>query len=111
MVTYEEALKFVKKEFPDTKFAEKRIKETEYSYIINTNTEKYFETNNYRDMMVGGGPYLILKDSGEVYFFGSNPVTFGMVEAKTLDEFKREKQKFEKEFLEGKTLEPKEFIK
>ena len=94
MVSYEKALEFVKKEFPGTKFAEQRIEETEYSYIINCQPEKFLETGNILDMMIPGGTQLILKESGEVYSLVSNPINDRMVIAKTLDEFNQEKQKF-----------------
>ena len=90
MIDREFAVNFCKEKFND-EYTDERIRETPIMFLVNPQPTKYFETKDFHDMMIGSGPYVILKETGEVTNYGSNPIWFPLYEAQTMEEFEAAK--------------------
>ncbi len=87
------------KEFVQNKFNEvdgsDRIEDRGFAFYIDTQPREYLDTKNDSKMTIGNGPIVVLKNTGEVFSFSSNPLhMFGKSEsrvgvntAKTVEEF------------------------
>ncbi|MFN8015413.1 MAG: hypothetical protein U0R17_02240 [Acidimicrobiia bacterium] len=91
MIDKDFVVEFCKENFNDD-YTEERIRETPIMFLVNPQPTKYFETNDYRDMMIGSGPYVILKETGEVTNYGSNPIWFPLYDAQTMEEYESAKK-------------------
>lgn len=71
--------------YAQTKFNEAdssdRIEDRSFAFYINTQPREYIDTKDNSKMTIGNGPIIILKDTGEVFSFSSNPLhMFGKAE-------------------------------
>lgn len=72
-----------------------RIEDRGFAFYIDTQPREYLDTRDDSKMTIGSGPIVILKSTGEVFSFSSNPLhMFGKSEnrvgvntAKSVEEF------------------------
>ncbi len=86
--------KFVQIKFNEADSSD-RIEDRGFAFYIDTQTREYLDTKDDSKMTIGNGPIIILKSTGQVFSFSSNPLhMFGKSEsrvgvntAKTVEEF------------------------
>lgn len=93
-ITQEQVRQYVQNKFNEADGTD-RIEDRGFAFYINTQPREYLDTKDDTKMTIGNGPIVILKSTGEVFSFSSNPLhMFGKSEnrvgvntAKTADEF------------------------
>lgn len=92
MITREQVENYVKHTFNEQDGSD-RIDDKGFAYYIDTQPREYLDTNDPAKLTLGNGPIVIVKESGDIYSFSSNPMhMFGLNgvsvnNAKTADEF------------------------
>ncbi len=91
-ISEEQVRKFVQDEYGEADSSD-RIEDRGFAYYISTQPREYLDTKDDTKMTIGNGPIVILKETGDIYSFSSNPLHMfgsngvGVNTAKTLDEF------------------------
>ena len=94
MISTKQVNKFVKQKFNE-KNPKDRITDKGFAFYINTQTREFLDSNDQSKMLIGNGPIVIVKATGEVYSFSSNPThmlglgasRIGVNKATTAEEF------------------------
>jgi len=92
MITLEQVQNYTKQRFNEADGSD-RIEDRVFAYYIDTATRDYLDTKDIRKMTIGNGPIVILKETGDIYYFSSNPSHMfgsngvGVNTAKTAEEF------------------------
>ncbi|WP_433332302.1 hypothetical protein [Spirillospora sp. CA-294931] len=67
---------------------ERRVSDLGYAYSIDTQPDEYLD-GDQSAMTYGNGPLIVIKSSGAVWSFGSNPMFLPIYQARSEDEFVR----------------------
>lgn len=92
MITIERVLAYVSQRF-DEHDGSDRVEDRGFAYYIDTQPSEYLDTKDSSKMTFGNGPLVVLKETGDVYSFSSNPKhmfgsnRIGVNRAKTAEEF------------------------
>jgi hypothetical protein len=94
MITQEQTQDYIKQKFNEQDSSD-RIEDRGFAYYIDTQPREYLDTKDATKMTIGNGPIVIIKETGDVYSFSSNPrhmfgdseKRIGVNTAKTADEF------------------------
>lgn len=98
-ISEEQVKKFVQDKFNETAVSD-RIEDRGFAYYINTQPREYLDALDEEDiskMTIGNGPLVVIKDTGEVFVFSSNPTHMfgnsgdgiGVNSAETSEEFQK----------------------
>ena len=72
MITFEEARTIALKNIPsDCDILPDSIIEKPYGWYFNFQSKEYIKTGNIRAILVGGGGFVVEKESGKIFYFGS----------------------------------------
>jgi hypothetical protein len=93
-ITEEQVRSYVQMKFNEADSSD-RIEDRGFAFYIDTQPREYLDTRDDSKMTIGNGPIVILKSTGEVFSFSSNPLhMFGKSEnrvgvntAKSVEEF------------------------
>ncbi|QQS26654.1 hypothetical protein IPM44_02925 [bacterium] len=94
MVTPEQVHNYARQKFNEEDPSD-RIEDAGFAYYINTQPREYLDTEDIHKMMIGNGPLVVIKETGDVYSFSSNPAhmfgdpetRIGVNTARTTEEF------------------------
>ena len=94
MITFEQVQNYTNKKFNEQDGSD-RIKDSGFAYYIDTQPREYLDTKDIKKMSFGNGPIVILKETGDIFSFSSNPShefgdadsKIGVNSAKTIEEF------------------------
>ena len=92
MITLEEVQNYIRQKYNEQDGSD-RIDDMGFAYYIDTQPREYLDTKDDFNMTIGNGPIVILKETGDIYSFSSNPSHMfgssgvGVNTAKTEDEF------------------------
>ncbi|MCA9323523.1 hypothetical protein KC992_00285 [Candidatus Saccharibacteria bacterium] len=93
-ITEEQVRQYVQNKFNEEDSTD-RIEDRGFAYYIDTQPREYLDTKDDSKMKIGNGPIVVLRSTGDVFSFSSNPLhMFGKTEnrvgvntAKTAEEF------------------------
>lgn len=93
-ITEEQVRKFVQIKFNEADSSD-RIEDRGFAFYIDTQPREFLDTKDDSKMTIGNGPIVILKSTGQVFSFSSNPLHMfgksdnrvGVNTAKTVEEF------------------------
>ncbi|RZS34293.1 hypothetical protein EV193_10980 [Herbihabitans rhizosphaerae] len=85
MVTHERLVEWLRTEY-GWRHLDKRVHDLGYAYSVDTQPDAYHDGDE-NAMTWGNGPLLVIKSSGKVYEFGSNPMFQPIWTASTEQEF------------------------
>ena len=92
MITLEQARSYTNHKFNEADGSD-RLEDRGFAYYIDTQPREHLDTKDNTKMTYGNGPIVILKETGDVYSFSSNPSHMfgsngvGVNTAKTIEEF------------------------
>lgn len=64
-----------------------RITDKGYAFEVNHQSRAFLDTGDFMSMQVGGAPLLIIKQTGQVFSFDSDPSFAPLYDALSLEEF------------------------
>jgi len=93
-ITEKQAKDYVQMKFNETDSSD-RIEDRGFAFYVNSQPRDYLDTKDKTKMNFGNGPIVILKSTGEIFSFSSNPLhmfgksdtKIGVNTAKTAEEF------------------------
>ena len=94
MVSPEQVQEYVNHKFNEQN-GNDRIEDRGFAFYVSTQPREYLDSKDNTKMTIGNGPLVVVKETGDVYSFSSNPEHMfshdnsgvGVNSAKTSDEF------------------------
>ena len=77
MVTIEQVKEYTRNQFNEQD-VDDRIEDRGFAFYINTQPRQHLDSKEDHAMTLGGGPIVVLKETGEIYSFSSSPVFIGV---------------------------------
>ena len=72
MITLEQVQDYTKQKFNEEDSSD-RIEDRGFAFYVDTQPREYLDTKDNSKMTIGNGPLVIVKETGDVYTFSSNP--------------------------------------
>jgi hypothetical protein len=91
VLTHERLVEWIRATY-GWRHVESRISDLGYAFVVDTQPDEYHDGDRSA-MTYGNGPMTVVKRTGGVWEFGSNPAFWGLYAARTEEEFRRELRK------------------
>ena len=82
MTTFDQVESYARQKFSEDSVRD-RIEDRGFAFYVDTQPRDYIDSKDETKMTIGNGPIVIVKETGSVYSFSSNPIhMFGNTETK-----------------------------